>query len=121
APVRMGAAASDAAAIDAALEARAAIGRGEHRQAVRWAYLAALQSLGRSDRLRPDPSTTHREILRRVPDADACRPPLVALTDRSERTWHGSLTAGPDASRLAVDEMDRIGCALFPPSATARS
>ena len=107
--------------IDAAGEARAAVGRGENRAAVRWAYAAALQSLAARDRLRSDKSWTHRELLRCVPEGDVCRLPFVELTRLFERTWYGSLRAEPDDARLALAELERLGCALSFPPATARS
>ncbi len=111
----------DEAPVDAADEARAAAGRGEHREAVRRAYAAALQILTARDRLSSDRSRTHRELLRSMPEGEACRQPFVELTRLFERIWYGSLRAEPDDAALALSELERLGGALSLPAATVRS
>lgn len=97
---------------DATAEARAAAVRGEHREAVRWAYAAAVQILTARERLRADRSRTHRELLRSIPEGEAWRPPFVELTRLFERIWYGRLRAEPGDAALALGELERLGGAL---------
>ena len=107
--------------VDAAIRARDAAGRGEHREAVRWAYAAAIDLLVARHRVRSDRSSTHRELLQRVAEADVCRPPFAELTRLFERTWYGRRQAEARDAHLSLSVLERIECAHSSPPATAPS
>jgi hypothetical protein len=94
--------------------ARAALGRGDAREAVRCGYHAALYRFEEQGLWRVDPARTPREYLRLLPSADARRTIVDEMTRDFERAWYAHDT--PDASRLLA-HLERIGCHARPDAA----
>lgn len=94
--------------------ARAALGRGDAREAVRCGYHAALYRFEEQGLWRVDPARTPREYLRLLPSADARRTIVGEMTRDFERAWYAHDT--PDASRLLA-HLEGIGCHARPDAA----
>lgn len=82
-------------------DARRAAAAAEWRQAIHFAYWAAISRL-ESKRLWPaDRARTPREYLALVSREDLRRPGLAALTANFERTWYGGRMAGESDYKTA--------------------
>jgi hypothetical protein len=98
------------AAREWALRAMAAARSGDVREAVRFAYRAALSRLDEQGRWRVDESRTPREYLGLLRSDDPRHSVVTELTQQFEQIWYGRRTAtGEDAQRVA-DSMERLGC-----------
>lgn len=104
-----------------AAEAAATANTGDYREAIRCAYWSAVLRLEEAGTWRPDRARTPREYLRLLPSASAHRPPLADLTRRFELSWYGNRPTGTGDFQLALQQLERIGCALSSSPATARS
>jgi hypothetical protein len=81
------------AAPDIAIESAAALAaEGRYAEAIHALLLETLEALSRAARLAP--SFTSREIVERVPLAQAARDALAGLVDAVELSWFGGLTPG---------------------------
>jgi hypothetical protein len=81
------------AAADIVIESAAALAaEGRYAEAIHALLLETLQALSRAARLAP--SLTSREIVERVPLAQAARDALAGLVEAVELSWFGGVTPG---------------------------
>jgi hypothetical protein len=91
-------------------EARAAVERGELREAVHAAYWAAISHLETSGAWRPDRARTPREYLRLMKQSDPARPLLADITRDFEVVWYGNRPPALPEWESFLDKVERIGC-----------
>ena len=91
-------------------EARAAAARGDWREAVHWAYWAAIANLEARGLWRSDHTRTPREYLKLLPATDDLRPPLAGLTGQLETIWYGGREASAASFELATAQLEKLGC-----------
>jgi len=92
-----------------ALQARAAAGRGECREAIRIIYGAAVRRIEEAGAWQVDPSRTHREYLRLLSPDSSRRPPLAAITTCFERVWYGNVPASSQDCDELLGELESLG------------
>jgi hypothetical protein len=89
-------------------DARSSASAGEWREAIHFAYWAAISRL-ESKRLWPaDRARTPREYLALVGADDARKPGLASLTGSFERTWYGGREASESEYRAAEELAERL-------------
>jgi hypothetical protein len=91
-------------------EARAAVERGELREAVHAAYWAAISHLESSGAWRPDRARTPREHLRLMKQSDPARPLLADITRDFEVVWYGNRPPALTEWESFLAKVERIGC-----------
>ena len=91
-------------------QARAAVERGELREAVHAAYWAAISHLESSGAWRPDRARTPREYLRLMKQSDPARPLLADLTRDFEVVWYGNHPPALTEWESFLAKVERIGC-----------
>ena len=84
---------------------------GEYREAIKLAYLAAVNHLQDLKLWSVDPARTHREYLRMIRHEQPEYEPLALLTREFELTWYGSQPATRDGFQIVVNQLERLGCA----------
>ncbi len=89
---------------------REAAARGEFRDAIRLAYLAAVHRLEDLKFWKVDPTRTHREYLRMVRREQTQYEPLALLTRQFELAWYGSHPVTQGDFDTAVSQLKRLGC-----------
>jgi hypothetical protein len=89
-------------------QARAAAARGEHREAIRMIYAAAVCRLGEKGVWQVDPSRTHREYVRLLPADSAHRPPLMGIATCFEQVWYGHAQASAHDYEAALTELESL-------------
>jgi hypothetical protein len=95
---------------DLALRALAAARLGHTREAVRWAYGAALVRLEEQGVWRIDDARTPREYMPMLPATDRRHAVMLDLTRRFEQIWYGNRTAADDDARRVTDHLEVLGC-----------
>lgn len=95
---------------DMALLATKAIEEGNVRDAIRWAYGAALLRLEEDGALRVDAARTPREHLRVLRRDDQRYGLMSDLTRRFERVWYGNRPPAPDDGERVVQHLEVLGC-----------
>lgn len=98
------------AAREWALRAMAAVRAGDVREAVRFAYRAALSRLDEQGTWRVDESRTPREYLGLLPSDDPRHPVVSELTRQFEQICYGRRTVTGEDARLVADHLERLGC-----------
>jgi Domain of unknown function (DUF4129) len=93
-----------------ALRALASVRAGNPREAVRFAYHAAVTRLEEEGVWRVDDARTPREYLPMLRATDARRPVIVDLTRRFERVWYGNHPAAPDDTDRVTAHLEELGC-----------
>jgi Domain of unknown function (DUF4129) len=93
-----------------ALRALAAVRTGNAREAVRFAYHAAVTRLEEEGAWRLDAARTPREYLPMLRATDARRPMILDLTRRFERVWYGNRPAAPDDTDRVTAHLEELGC-----------
>jgi Domain of unknown function (DUF4129) len=91
-------------------EARAAVARGELREAVHTGYWAAISHLESSGAWRPDRARTPREYLRLIAQGNPARPLLTDITRDFEVIWYGNRLLGLPEWESFLAKVERIGC-----------
>ncbi len=91
-------------------DARAAAAQGRWREAVHFAYWAAISHLEDSGAWVPDRARTPREYLRLLASNSPRRPALNALTRSFERIWYGAQPAGAPDYEQALQQVEELGC-----------
>jgi hypothetical protein len=89
-------------------KARAAAARSQYRDAVRIIYGAAVRRIAEAGTWQVDPSRTHREYVRLLPQDSRQRPPLVAITTCFERVWYGHAQASATDYELVLAELESL-------------
>jgi hypothetical protein len=95
---------------DMALLATKAIEEGNLRDAIRWAYGAALLRLEEDGALRVDASRTPREHLKGLARDDRRYGLMTDLTRRFERVWYGNRPPASDDGERVVQHLEVLGC-----------
>lgn len=90
-------------------DARSMAAKGAWREAIHFLYWAVISRLESRRVWAPDRTRTPREYLRMVPDDDARKEPLRALTRSFERTWYGGRRAEPTDYDHAVQVAEELG------------
>lgn len=93
---------------DAVHQAAEAAGRGDHREAIRILYGAAVRRIGDAGAWQVNPTRTHREYLRLLPADSAYRPGLLAITTRFEQVWYGRAQASGSDYEAALAELESM-------------
>jgi hypothetical protein len=93
-----------------ALLSTKAIEEGNLRDAIRWAYGAALLRLEEDGALRVDAARTPREQLRGLARDDRRYGLMTDLTRRFERVWYGNRPPAPDDGERVVQHLEVLGC-----------
>jgi Domain of unknown function (DUF4129) len=110
-PLNLGGAdASRPRARDLALRAVAESKAGNARDAVRFAYNAALMRLEEQGAWRVDAARTPREYLPMLGANDARQPLMLDLTQRFERIWYGNRAAAADDTPRVTAHLEALGC-----------
>ena len=91
-------------------EAVAAGQQGNHREAIRLAYAAALHRLQEMRVFRLDGTRTHREYLRLMPTGHDLRPVFEMMTFRFETTWYGKRRATELDVWETLAQLEALGC-----------
>jgi hypothetical protein len=91
-------------------QARAAVERGELREAVHAAYWAAISHLESSGAWRPDRARTPREYLRLMKPSDPALLLLADLTRDFEVVWYGNHPPALTEWESFLAKVERIGC-----------
>lgn len=91
-------------------QARAAVERGELREAVHAAYWAAISHLESSGAWRPDRARTPREYLRLMKPSDPARLLLADITRDFEVVWYGNRPPALPEWESFLAKVERIGC-----------
>jgi hypothetical protein len=91
-------------------DARAAADAGSWREAVHFAYWAAISHLEESGAWAPDRARTPREYLRLMQPADSAKAILQALTHSFERIWYGEHAAAAADYHDALRQVEALGC-----------
>jgi Domain of unknown function (DUF4129) len=91
-------------------EARAAVARGELREAVHAGYWAAISHLESSGAWRPDRARTPREYLRLLAQSDPSRALLADITRDFEVVWYGNRPPAFTEWESFLAKVERIGC-----------
>jgi Domain of unknown function (DUF4129) len=102
-------------------EARENAERGDFREAIRFAYWAAIHRLEELGLWSVDHTRTHREYLRLVGSLQPQREPLAALTRQFELAWYAVRPASQSEYQTAVAQLEKLGCALPSEPMTNRS
>jgi hypothetical protein len=92
------------------VKAAACARRNEFREAIHFAYRAAVCHLEDAGLWSVDDARTPREYLRLMPGDDRHYAALEALTFRFERSWYGGRAASADEFRRTVAELEDLGC-----------
>jgi hypothetical protein len=92
------------------VEAKAAAGLGDWRDAIHMAYWCGICFLEARGLWRPDRARTPREYLRLLPPASEYHPALLALTHSFEFTWYGRQGANADSFTAAMAHLEKLGC-----------
>jgi hypothetical protein len=109
APVELaGPAASAGAWRDWIGKARRAAAIEEYRDAIRFAYIAAVCRLGELGVWMVDHSRTHREYLRLLPPDAAQRAPVAAISAHFEQVWYGRKQATADDFQSVVTQLEML-------------
>ena len=91
-------------------DARARAAKGEWRDAIHFAFWAAVSRLESEGVWQPDKTRTPREYLSAIPGSDASREPFAAITRKFEASWYGSRpTTEADFTQFAA-YLERLGC-----------
>jgi hypothetical protein len=85
--------------------ARQAADSGDHRQAIRCAYWAAIAWLQDNRALPANLTHTPRECVRIVK-----REPLNSLTTGLERFWYAGQPPGPEDVQESFRQLEALGC-----------
>jgi hypothetical protein len=93
-----------------ARRAASAARNGNHREAVRCAYNAALLRVEEQGAWRVDPSRTPREYLRLLAREDVRRPAVGDLTEQFEQVWYGNRMVNEDDLVRVNLNLERLGC-----------
>jgi len=93
-----------------ALRALAAARAGNAREAVRFAYNAALTSLEEQGAWRIDAARTPREYLPMLGAADSRHALMMDLTQRFERIWYANRAAAADDMACVTAHLEALGC-----------
>jgi len=91
-------------------EARAAVARGDLREAVHTGYWAAISHLESSGAWRPDRARTPREYLRLISQGNPARPLLADITRDFEVIWYGNRLPAFSEWESFLTKVERIGC-----------
>ncbi|MFB3815863.1 MAG: DUF4129 domain-containing protein [Terriglobales bacterium] len=91
-------------------DARAAAERGRWRDAIHFAYWAAISHLEDSGAWVPDRARTPREYLRLISPRNSGKAALDDLTRSFERTWYGQQSAGAEDYQAALRQVEGLGC-----------
>jgi len=91
-------------------EARAAVARGELREAVHAGYWAVISQLETSMPWRVDRARTPREYLALVGQADPARPLLAEITRDFEVVWYGNRVPSAQEWESFLTRVEQIGC-----------
>lgn len=91
-------------------DARARAANGEWRDAIHFAFWAAVSRLESEGVWQPDKTRTPREYLSAIPGSNASREPFAAMTRKFEASWYGSQpTSESDFTQFAA-YLERLGC-----------
>ena len=93
-----------------ARSALSAVRLGHTREAVRYAYGAALVRLEEQGVWRIDDARTPREYLPMLPSTDSRHPVMLDLTRRFEQIWYGNHAVAPDDAHRVMDQLEALGC-----------
>jgi hypothetical protein len=93
-----------------ALRAVAAARAGNSREAVRFAYNAALTRLEEQGAWRIDAARTPREYLPLLRTSDSRHPLMLDLTQRFERIWYANRAAVADDTACVTAHLEALGC-----------
>lgn len=93
-----------------AVRAKAALGEGNTREAVRCAYRAALRRMEDEGAWRLDESRTPREYLRMLEPHDSRRPAVKELTELFELAWYGNRVVDERGADRLFGSLERLGC-----------
>jgi hypothetical protein len=93
-----------------ALRALAAARAGNSREAVRFAYNAALTKLEEQGAWRIDAARTPREYLPMLRASDSRHPVMLDLTQRFERIWYANRAAAPDEMASVTAHLEALEC-----------
>jgi hypothetical protein len=89
-------------------QARAAAARGDHRDAVRILYGAAVRRIAEGGLWQVDPARTHREYVRLLPPDSVQRPRFLAITSSFELVWYGSAEASATDYEAVLAELESL-------------
>jgi len=89
--------------------AQKASAQGDHREAIRCAYWAAVMRLQQKGSLPVELTNTPRERLRFM-NLPAYREPLTGLTTALERFWYAKQPVGPEDVRESFRNMEAVEC-----------
>jgi hypothetical protein len=95
---------------DLALRALAEARAGNSREAVRFAYNAALTRLEEQGAWRIDAARTPREYLPMLGATDSRHPLMLDLTQRFERIWYANRAAAADDTARVTAHLETLGC-----------
>ncbi len=91
-------------------DAREAAAQGHWRDAVHFAYWAAISHLEESGAWVPDRARTPREYLRLLAATSPRQPALKELTRSFERIWYGDQPAAAPDYQQALQQVEELGC-----------
>lgn len=92
--------------------ALAAANAGDFREAIHCAYWAAVYRLDEAGVWTLDPTRTPREYLRLLKADVPQRPAMREITRNFEVVWYGAKPASAGDFRVAVNELEKLGCHL---------
>jgi hypothetical protein len=99
----------------------AAANAGDFREAIHCAYWAAVYRLDEAGVWTLDATRTPREYLRLLKQDVPQRPAMREITRNFEVVWYGTKPASAGDFRVAVNELEKLGCHLPSVAATESS
>jgi hypothetical protein len=93
------------------IESRRRAAQGEWRDAIHFAFWAAVSRLEAEGVWRPDKARTPREYLNAIPAANQAKAPFSSLVSRFEAVWYGNRATSELDFAGCMTELEKLGCA----------